>query len=54
MVYLNPDALRQLHADLSAFYDETVASAERGGLERAAPAAPASSGRHRPPPAAAP
>jgi carboxypeptidase C (cathepsin A) len=28
MVYLNPDALHQLHADLSDFYDRTVAAAQ--------------------------
>ncbi|WP_174279075.1 S10 family peptidase [Sphingomonas bacterium] len=27
MIYLNPDALHQLHADLSTFYDTTVAAA---------------------------
>lgn len=27
MVYLNPDALHQLHTDLAAFYDSTVAAA---------------------------
>jgi carboxypeptidase C (cathepsin A) len=30
MIYLNPDALKALHADLSAYYDSTVASAARG------------------------
>jgi len=49
MVYLNPEALRQMHADLSDFYDRTVESAQRGGLERSSPA-PASPNR-RPPPA---
>jgi carboxypeptidase C (cathepsin A) len=37
MVYLNPDALKQMHSDLSDFFDRAVASAERGGLDRAAP-----------------
>ncbi len=37
MIYLNPDALRQLHTDLSDFIDRAVASAERGGLDRAGP-----------------
>jgi len=37
MVYLNPDALKQMHSDLSGFFDRAVASAERGGLDRAAP-----------------
>ena len=27
MIYLNPDALHQLHADLASFYDSTVAAA---------------------------
>jgi carboxypeptidase C (cathepsin A) len=30
MAYLNPDALRMMHRDLSAFYDEVVASAVSG------------------------
>ncbi|MGA0599989.1 S10 family peptidase [Caulobacter sp. KR2-114] len=37
MVYLNPEALRQLHADVADFIDRSVASAERGGLDRASP-----------------
>jgi carboxypeptidase C (cathepsin A) len=28
MAYLNPDALRMMHRDLAAFYDDVVASAE--------------------------
>ena len=30
MIYLNPDALHQLHADLASFYDETVEAAASG------------------------
>ena len=30
MIYLNPDALRDLHRDLSAFYDSTVAASASG------------------------
>ena len=30
MIYLNPDALHQLHGDLAAFYDATVAAAASG------------------------
>ncbi len=30
MIYLNPDALHQLHGDLASFYDTTVAAAARG------------------------
>ncbi|HEV2362816.1 MAG TPA: peptidase S10 [Caulobacteraceae bacterium] len=44
MAYLNPEVLVQMHADLSAFYDEAVASAASG----APPHAPvATSGRGR-------
>ncbi len=35
MIYLNPAALKQLHADLAAFYDEAVASAASGTLNHA-------------------
>lgn len=38
MIYLNPDALHQLHTDLSAFYDSTVAAAAQDR--------PAIKGRH--------
>ena len=48
MVYLNPEALRQMHADLADFFDRAVASAARGGLERASPV-PATPARRRPP-----
>jgi carboxypeptidase C (cathepsin A) len=37
MVYLNPEALHRMHADVAEFYDRTVISAERG---RPAPSAP--------------
>lgn len=34
MIYLNPDALHQLHSDLAAFYDSTVAASTEGRAER--------------------
>ncbi|HEY2345096.1 MAG TPA: peptidase S10 [Xanthomonadaceae bacterium] len=34
MIYLNPDALHQLHIDLSSFYDRTVSAAESGRPQR--------------------
>ncbi len=48
MVYLNPEALRQMHADLADFFDRAVASAQLGGLNRAGPV-PATPARRRPP-----
>ena len=48
MVYLNPEALRKMHADLADFFDRAVASAQLGGLDRAAPV-PATPARRRPP-----
>jgi carboxypeptidase C (cathepsin A) len=37
MIYLNPDALHQLHTDLADFYDRTVAMAAQGGDAPAQP-----------------
>jgi len=44
MAYLNPDALRMMHRDLAAFYDEVVASAQSA----TPPVTPAMSRGHAP------
>lgn len=47
MVYLNPEALKQMHADLADFIDHAVAAAEQGGQQRSGPM-PSNPPRHGP------
>ncbi len=47
MIYLNPDALRQLHADLAAFYDEASQGATSGAPPAGEPRRPSRADRKR-------